>query len=262
MTHSPLAQRQTAFMDQVLDEAAALPDGWGENHADGIKVYRGNYRSALMDALASTFERTAKYVGGGPFARVAAHHAITQPPSSWTIDDAGAGFDQSCAHVFGENPEVAELAWLEWAMLGLATAPDTASLDGAGFTAATAAFGDDDWSQLRLVFQPRAASRVIGNDLTAIWNALGSDAAEWPNFALQEEAGCLVWREGERPTFIMVSAEEARTFAQMQDGTSYGDACVTLAGDGADEAAINDAAMRAGAMLGRWLNEGLIAALH
>ncbi len=261
MTHSPLAQRQAAFMDQVLDEAAALPDGWGENHAEGIKVYRGNYRSALMDALASTFERTAKYVGERPFARVAAHHAITNPPASWTIDDAGAGFDESCDQVFGDNPEVAELAWLEWAMLELVTSPDAAALDGAGFTAATAEFGDDDWSQLRLVFQPRAASRLIANDLTAIWNALDSNAAQWPNFALEEPAGCLVWREGERPTFIMVSAEEARTFAQMQDGASYGDVCVTLAGEEASEAAINDAAMRAGAMLGRWLNEGLIVTL-
>ena len=256
-----LAKRQAAFMEQVLDENAPLPQGWGNSQAAGMQVYRGNYRSALMDALRDTFEHTARYVGDGPFQRVAVHHAITQPPASWTIDDAGAGFDESCAHVFGENPEVAELAWLEWTMLGLATAPDVARLDAEGFTAQTANFGDAEWTQLDLEFQPRAAAREVKHDLTAIWNALNSEGEAMPEFALGEPGGCLVWREGETPTFIMVPAEEACAFAAMQGGASYGEVCVMLAGEGAEESAISDAAMRAGAMLGRWLNEGLIIAI-
>src|SRR3546814_3597676 len=91
-----------------------------------MSVYRGNYRSALVEAMRSTYERTEKWVGEAAFRRAAAHHLIAHPPSSWTIDDAGAGFDRTCAELFANDPEVAELAWLEWTMLEAFTAPDVA----------------------------------------------------------------------------------------------------------------------------------------
>ncbi|MEL6878670.1 MAG: DNA-binding domain-containing protein [Pseudomonadota bacterium] len=256
-----LGARQAAFMEQILDENAPLPQGWGNSQAAGMQVYRGNYRSALMDALGDTFERVKQYVGDAPFQRVAAHHVIANPPAGWTIDEAGAGFDESCAKLFGNNPEVAELAWLEWTMLGLATAPDSLPLDANGFGEATAQFGDDDWAGMKLVPQPRAASRVVAHDLTAIWTALGDGEAAQGNIALNEPRGCLVWREGERPTFLMVDAEEAQAFAAVQDGASYGEVCILLAGENTGDEAIQNAAMRAGAMLGRWLNDGLIVGL-
>src|SRR3546814_10127 len=103
----------------------------------------------------------------------------------------------------------------------------------------------------------------MAHDLRAIWQALGEDELIRPEFALEVERGCLVWREGERPTFMMVEAEEVRAFQAMQRSTGYGEVCMMIAGEGeADEAAQGDAAMRAGAMLGRWLREGLIAAIH
>ncbi len=248
-------------MQQILDENAPLPQGWGNSQAAGMQVYRGNYRSALMDALGETFERTARYVGEGPFQQVAAHHAITHPPASWTIDDAGAGFDESCAQLFGNNPEVAELAWLEWSMLGLATAPDAVPLNGEAFAEETAGFGDTDWAAMKLVLAPRAVSKQVTHDLTAMWSALGDEPFEMGDIACDHPRGCLVWREGERPTFAMVDAEEAQAFGAVQSGATYGEVCMLLAGDNASEQAIGDAAMRAGAMLGRWLNEGMIVEL-
>ncbi len=261
MSAADLAQQQAAFMAQVLNENAALPAGWGNSQAAGMQVYRGNYRSALMDALGDTFERVKQYVGDAPFAQVAAHHAITNPPASWTIDDAGAGFEDSCAQLFGNNPEVAELAWLEWTMLGLATAPDAEPLNGEDFGSATAEFGDEDWGAMKLVLAPRTAAREVAHDLTAIWNSLGEGGAELGEFTLEGPGGCLVWREGEQPVFIMVNAEQARAFRAVQNGASYGEICMVLAGDNAGEQDIADAAMRAGAMLGGWLNDGLIIGL-
>lgn len=245
-------------MRQILDDAAPLPEGWGNSQAAGMQVYRGNYRSAILGALGETFERTKLYVGDEPFQRAAINHAIANPPGSWTIDDAGESFDRTCAEMFGNNPEVAEIAWLEWTMLQLATAPDVTPLDAAAFAAATAEFGDEEWTALRVAFQPRAASRIVGHDLTALWQSLDKNEGERPTFSLDHEQGCLVWREGERPTFILVEPDEARAFELMQAGTGYGEVCAMLAGDNADEQAFADAAMRAGAMLGRWLNEGVV----
>ncbi|MEL7446843.1 MAG: hypothetical protein AAGK02_13715, partial [Pseudomonadota bacterium] len=168
------------------------------------------------------------------------------------------GFDATCAELFGENPEVADIAWLEWSMLQAGRARDVIPLDGAGFAAATASFGEAEWTGLRLEFQPMAAARQVRANLTAIWKA---DGEGMPNPVLSQEQGCLVWREGERSTFTLVSAEETRAFVAMQGGASYDEVCIQLAGEGADQTKIEDAAMRAGAMLGHWLNEGMIVSL-
>ncbi len=249
-------------MRAILDEGAPLPDGWGNSHAQGLSVYRGNYRSALMGALASSFERTARYVGEDAFRQAGINHLIAHPPVHWTIDAAGADFDQTCAGLFGDHPEVAELAWLEWTMLELASAPDTAPLSPQDFGAASAAFGDADWLGLGLTFQPRAAARTVGHDLTALWRALGADEPHTGAQAHDPAQGCLVWREGERPTFQLVDADNARAFIAMQDGARYGDLIALLAGDNTDEAAIQTAAHAAGVMLGQWLGEGLVIGIE
>lgn len=257
---SDLAARQSTFLQAILDEEAPLPDGWGARHAAGMDVYRGNYRSSLMSALKSTYERTARYVGEGPFKRSAIHHLLSHPPSGWTIDEAGEGFDATCAELFGENPEVAEIAWVEWAMLQCTSSPDAPAMTQEDFACATAGFDDAGWMNLSVEFQPRAAARVLDHKLAAIWNALAEDGLDVPAVT-QEPTGCIVWREGEQPTFISVEPDNARAFAAMQGGASYGETIELLAGENPDEEAVQSAAMRAGEMLGGWLQEGIIVSV-
>ncbi len=261
MSVTSLAERQAAFMRAILDEDSPLPEGWGNSQAAGMSVYRGNYRGALMDALADTFERTARYVGEGAFRQASVHHAIGNPPSGWTIDEAGQGFDTTCAELFGENPEVAELAWLEWTMLQVATAPDFEPLDPAGFATATGEFGDQEWMELKVEFQPRAMAALAEHNLSGLWNALEQDGQEMPDLRMPDARGCIVFREGERPTFMMVEPDSARAFSAMQDGASYGEIIAMLAGEEPSDDAVQQAAMRAGELLGSWLQEGLIIGL-
>jgi len=261
MTETALADRQAAFLRAILDDGAPLPDGWGNSQAAGMAVYRGNYRSALIGALENTFERTARYVGEAAFKQAGAHHAILHPPSGWTIDEAGAGFDGTCADLFGDNPEVSELAWLEWAMLDVSTGPEREVLDPAGFGELTAEFGDEDWMSLQLEFQPRATTQLVRHNLTGLWNALEEDGLERPDPRLPDPQGCLVWREGERPTFTLVDPANADSLTAMQSGASYGEVIELLAGSDPSEEAVQDAAMRAGSFLGNWLQEGLIIGL-
>ena len=265
---STLADRQAAFLRAILDEAAPLPEGWGSSQAAGMAVYRGNYRSALMGALAETYERTRAYVGEGPFAQASINHAILHPPTGWTIDEAGEGFAATCEQFFKDNPEVAELAWLEWTMLGLATAPDTVPMRPEDFAEASSQFGDADWEGLRVAFQPRLEARLISHDLEAIWRALGQDQPERVEAKLEGPQTCIAWRDGERPTFSLLDADHAAAVAAMKDGATYGEliAIVLSNGLGEDDEptadAIQSAAMRSGAMLGRWLQEGLITGLN
>lgn len=258
-----LAQQQAAFLAAILDEGAPLPSGWGNSQTAGMAVYRGNYRSALMGALAESYERTARYVGEGPFRQACMNHIIANPPSGWTIDDCGAGFADTCARFLRKNPEVAELAWLERAMLELATAPDTEPLSSQAFASVSAGFDDAQWAELRLNFQPGAVARVVHYDLQAMWRALDGDGETIAAPQMREPQCCLVWREGERPTFLLVEADHAAAFAAMQGGANYAEMIGELLGDADDPPPdeVEATAMRAGAMLGLWLREGIVTGI-
>lgn len=255
-----LEKRQAEFLRAILDEGAPLPHGWGNSHALGLSVYRGNYRNALMSALAETFERTGRYIGEAAFRTARINHVIANPPSHWTIDRAGEGFDRTCAELFPNNPEVGELAWLEWAMLDLVGAPDEEPVPPQAFAEASAGFGDAEWLSLGFTFQTRATARLVTHDLTALWKSLDGEDSERDLRGYESEQGCLVWREGERPTFLMVEADTARAFDAVQKGARYSDLIGLIAGDNADDTAIGDAAQKAGAMLGLWLSEGIVTA--
>lgn len=259
-----LAELQTAFLAQIRDDSLPLPAAWPDRAAAGMAIYRNNYRTALVDALRESFARTARWVGEQAFRQAAAHHLILHPPGSWTLDAAGLGFDATLADLFPHDPEVAELAWAEWAMLHVFGARDAVPLDAAGFAAATAGFVDAAWDRLRLNFMPRLATRLITQNLPAIWHQLETPltAEEGAAFApvnapLAAPLACHVYREGEQPVFVTAPTHEFDALTAMLTGASFGAVCDLLAERLGPEAA----APEAGAMLGRWLHQGLIEAV-
>ncbi len=254
---SGLARQQAEFIAHVLDEERAQPEHWTERQRAGLAVYRNNYRAALVDALRDTYERTARWVGEDAFERAAAHHVITSPPASWTLDDAGAEFDETLAALFANDPEVAELAWLEWSMQCAFTAKDAEPLDVEGFTSATSGFGEEDWSGMRLTFAPGFTLREVDHDIAVLWNALAQDEFDNPDIVLAAPRYCLVWREGLRPTFALVETLEGEALAALAGGATYAGACTLLVERLGEEEGI----AKAGGLLGRWVGEGLLTGI-
>jgi Putative DNA-binding domain len=250
---------QTAFLAQIQDEDLPLPAGWNDRAATGMAIYRNNYRTALVDALRETFARTARWVGQDAFRQAAAHHLILHPPASWTLDAAGRGFDATLAGLFPHDPDVSELAWAEWAMLQAFGARDAVPLDAAGFAGATAEFGEAEWDGLRLQFMPRLATRLITQDLPAIWQQLEAADTDFVplDAPLAAPLACHVYREGEQPVFVTAPAHEFGVLTAMLAGASFGAVCDLLA----EQLGPAAAAPEAGAMLGRWLHQGLIEGL-
>ncbi len=253
-----LAEVQADFIALLLDDDLPRPAGWSARMAAGLEIYRNNYRTALIEALHDSFARTARWVGEETFARAAAHHLVLYPPTSWTLDRAGLGFDQTLADLFTGDPEVGELAWAEWAMLTAFGARDAVPLSAMDFAAQSAGFDENGWEDLRLHFMPGVATRLITQDLPAIWRQL-EGIAETEPFApsdapLAAPLACHIYREGEKPVFVTAPAHEAAALTAMLAGESFGAACEMLA-----ELLDPDvAAPEAGAMLGRWLHLGLI----
>ena len=152
---SSLIQRQADFIANLHNEDAALPEGWTSRHAKGLAIYRNNYRVALIDALLDTFDRTARWVGEEAFRKAAAHHLIAHPPTGWTLDDVGNGFDVTLAELFANDPEVSELAWTEWSMHQAFGALNAEPLTAIAFATATSEFHEANWGSLCLTFMPR-----------------------------------------------------------------------------------------------------------
>lgn len=252
-----LAERQAEMMDCLLDEERSVPADWTSSQAAGLEIYRNNYRTSLVEALRSTFERTERLVGEASFARAAAHHLITAPPSSWTLDLAGRGFPETCADLFAHDPEVAELAWLEWAMHTSFVAANSSALNMKDFAQAAADFTDIDWERMVFQFVPGIDVRTVRHDLKALWSSLEAREGQAEIVLLEKASTAIVWREGERPVFLLVPEVEGDALSAMLAGATYGDACQKMVSAIGQDRAVETA----GAMLGRWLGEGLVAGL-
>lgn len=249
---------QDRFLARIADPEAQTPPDPDRRFEQGLSVYRNNYRAALIEALGQTFERTQRWIGETPFHQAAAHYLILNPPTGWTLDDVGRGFDQTLQDLFPDDPEVGELAWLEWSMHRVFTAPDAIPLGAQDLAALTAPFTEADWDGLQLDFMPRLSTRVVHHDLADLWRRLGSEQVDGALERLSEPRSCHVVREGEEPVFFLAPGPEAALIEVLRSGGTFGQVCQVLSERLGDE----QAALEVGAMLGRWLSMGLLHAVR
>lgn len=249
-----LATQQAEFMAHVLEEGRPLPPDWDARFAAGLEIYRSAYRTRLVDALRETFPCTAKWVGEEAFRQAAAHHVILSPPTSWTLDDAGEGFVEVLEELFAQDPEVAELGWLEWAMHCAFVAGDTIALDRESFAAQSTGFTEIDWTKLRLSFQPAITARHVRYRCAALWSAMAGDETVPESLSLEQPMHLMVWREGLQPVFRLLSSDEYCFLELMRSGASYGTVCAQLVAEVGAEQAVS----LAGQWLGRWIGDGLV----
>ncbi|MDH5834609.1 DNA-binding domain-containing protein [Luteimonas kalidii] len=251
-----LAQVQDRFLAGILDEAAEWPAQWDARMARGLAVYRENHRHALMEAMQSTFERTRRWVGDAAFAAAAAHHLILRPPTGWTLDAIGDGFPATAAALFPRDPEVGDLAALEWAMHCAFTAADGGCLDLDAWRAATCGFTADDWAGMRLRPGPALVVLDVDSDCVGLWRALADDGASPPPPPTGRAACAIVWREGWQPVCCLATRVEGEALRRIAAGMPYGALCEWLLGQAATP---EEAAREAGRMLAWWLQSGLLA---
>ncbi|MEY4269363.1 MAG: hypothetical protein RLZZ58_579 [Pseudomonadota bacterium] len=227
--------------------------GDGDTSSPGLAIYRGAYRARLIEALKSGFDKTWSWIGDDAFVTAATHHIILHPPSSWTLDAYGGGFPATLAALFADDPEVTELAWLEWHMQQAFGAPDGPVVDAAGLTAAITAA--PDWAAARFGLVESLAMRVAATNATAIWHALADDREPPGAAPLDAPSALIVWRRGFAPHFRIIDAAEHAALQLVEAGAGFGDLCDGLRGDADDAATV----AMIGTWLGQWVHDGLIA---
>lgn len=239
-----LAKLQRTFSESLRDDFARsslLIAG------EGLRVYRNNYRVQLRSALKSSFPKLVDWLGDTAFERAAATHIALHPPRSWTLDHYGYNFAVTLEALFPDDPEVAELAWLDWAMDEALVAPDEPPLSVAYLAAV-------DWDKARIAFVSSLRACIVRSNAADIWTAIDTQLTTPPPVSLSEPNAILVWRGEESPCFRVVSRHEFELVSAMIDGSNFAEACGTLSQQLGAERAVAAAAE----MLRRWLGDTLI----
>lgn len=240
-----LIEAQRAFIAEI-----AADDETGSSSL-GMKIYRGAYRERLAAALAVSFERTRRWIGAAMFDLAAAHYILSNPPQSWTLDAYGADFPAALETLFAQDPEVAELAWLEWHMSQAFAARDLPELTPADLAAADLC--ETDWERLRFTMAAGFAAREVHHDCTALWHALREVAADGFAVAATKPATLIVWRRELSPHFRVLDCDEFAALGRLAAGQTFGETAA-LAGE-------QDIA-RFGGWFAQWLSEGLFSAVR
>ena len=249
-----LAAIQQRFLCTLTGVDATSVLDWPANMRAGLAVYRSASRARLLDCLRDGFDKCRKWIGDESFDAAAAHHLILHPPASWTLDEVGRGFSETLGALFPDDPEVEELAWLEWEMQQIFTSPDLSPLAADRFTDRASAFAEVDWLELRLSFVPSVRMRAVVTDCAALWTAIDQEA-EMPSIELTGSASTLLlWRQDLRSRFRLLDDDEAAGLALMRGGATFEDLCAALVRICGEEAGV----AAAGSILGRWMTDALV----
>lgn len=245
-----LADLQRDFVAYLKGDGSDAVAGVGAAAMRGLPVYHHAYRASLIAALRDTFERTHAWLGDDQFDSAARRHLSAVPPYSWTMADFGLGFDATLADLYPGDPEVAELAWLDWSMRRAFDGPDAGPLD-------MASLAGIDWDTARLHLAPTLVMRSVATNCAELWGAL-ADGEPPASQNLDTPVALTVWRHDLQPRFQSVSPEEHQALTMARDGIAFGPICEHLVTPKRDEPAV---AALAGAMLRRWITEGVLVAL-
>lgn len=250
---SDLSHLQSAFHDHLLDAPGDIGDairvGGRISTAQRLGIYHNAYRVRLVENLADTFEKTCAYIGEAHFDTSARAFLATHPPTARSLRDYGSEFSGFLAARYPGDPDIAELACMDWAMRQAFDSADATPLAADALASVPA----DAWETLGFELVPSVALLVIQHNTPAVWAALDHEIAPPAAARLPQPAHVLVWRRGWQPHFRTLDAAEARALVDIAAGESFSQICVAASGA--------DAELRIAGYLRRWFEEELIAGL-
>lgn len=263
---SALAELQARLQDYVLgdgsDVEGALYLVRGEatqptsNLAKGkrrLRIYHGGYRSRMLEVLKSAFEHTWAYLGDEAFDAICTRYIEAHPSHSPNLRDYGGDFPRFLHQALPADPEVAELATMDWRLHSAFDAPNADILTGDQL----AAIDETAWETLGFVFHPSVSLVLFEWNVLDIWHAL--DQGESPPSVQRLEApiGHLFWRSAQRSYFRSLAEDEYAALTGLIEGNSFAIVCEELAHSFPNA----DIETSVGAWLARWLADGLLSSI-
>lgn len=245
-----LLNLQRDFLAWLKTESNEIAMRSGETARAGLAVYLNNYRAQLLACLTESFPAVRAWIGDTAFDGAAATHVDRVPPSAWTLDEYGRDFAETLDMIYPNDPEVAELARLEWNLAVAFVGSDATPVN-------PAALAGVDWDNAIIQLVPTFVLFPVTTNVAALRSAIHDQKTPPPVERLPEPASIAVWRNGFTPMFRTVAAEEAAVFEQIRQKQRFGDIC----GDLVERMGEEQGPALAGAMLRQWLIDGVIASI-
>lgn len=197
----------------------------------------------MVETLADTFARTERFAGSDSFTVWATQYAEQSPPQSRSLSRYGETFPAFLQQRFPHNPELFELARLDWDLRSRFDMADTPALD----SALAAELPPETWLQTEDTLHPTVLLRTIQTNVVALWQALDADTDVPPAQALDEPLGILVWRRDQQPHFQTVSMAQWTFMNHLAAGQSLLSA----------SNAMSESTLLSVDVLGSWFQEAL-----
>ena len=241
--------------DPLPEEAPTLlslaQSGSDTAHAR-LDIYHRAYRLRLCEVLRDSFAKTSAYMGE-LFDTHATDFAVAQPPALRNLGRYGDTLPAFLQQTYPDNPELAELAQLDWDL--------RSRFDGADAPAsvldALQADADGNIPCLTMVapLHPSVVLRSSQSNAIKLWRAMDDDT-EVPEVQLDPSgAGLVVWRWDLQPHFMRLDVAQYRFMQALSEGSSVQDAAQTFA-----DTEVLPTPEVLGAWLQSWLNQGLLRA--
>jgi len=213
--------------------------------SERLEVYADAYLLRLRDVLAEDFPHVARLLGAEAFDGLVRHYLKAHPSTEPSVRHLGRALAE---FIRGHNDMpawLADLAALEWARVNAFDAPDDAALT----TAELAQIDPAQWPQLRMA--PVRSLEVM----TAAWPVHRLWAEEDPGGLEPLPTSIRVWRRADfHVRHAPMDDREAAAVSGLLKGSTFGEICQVF--EDLDE---QQAAEQAGALLLRWLEDGIIA---
>ena len=242
---------QRAFRDHLLAGQDAPLAAVAPKAMRGLGVYRHAYRAQLAASLRDTFEKTWAWMGDEAFDAAAREHIARHPPKSWTLNDYGADFAATLRALHPGDPEIAEIAWLDWCLRRAFEGPDADPV-------APEKLGEVDWDSAVLIFLPTLTLGEAATNSAAIWGAIAEDQPPPAAQRLPSLGAVRVWRSGLTPRYRSIENFEHRALILAMAGSGFADLCGLLVENGDRDRAVQ----RVGTALAGWLHDGLVTAVR
>lgn len=226
-----LPELQREMADFVLDPAAQgmtrhVRANDGVHTGERLGIYHNAYRARLAEVLADVFEKTVLYMGTEAFDPLARNFAVACPPQSRCLGQYGARFPAYLQSLYPLNPELHELAQLDWDLRSRFDSADYPALNTASAAADTA----QTWLTRRPALHPSLLLRQVSTNVVTLWKAIHDDVEVPAPAQLDSPTTLMVWRKGLQPHFKTLDTQQAAWVGRLAEGASVAQACEAFAG--------------------------------
>lgn len=244
-----LADMQRDFQSWLVASSSDAASRLGDGSSARLNVYQNNYRVQLIDCLEASYPNVRTWLGEEAFLAAAVVHIDRYPPHAWTLDAYGDNFDETLASLYPDNPDVHELACIEFAMAQAFVAPD-------GDVLTPDALAQVDWDTARLHLAPSLKILAATTNATDIWSSLQRNEALPESEMLAETSGVVVWRQQFTVFLEAVDALEYAAILLIQEDGNFAGLCDMLV----ERLGEKEGIAKAGALLVNWISKDWLAA--